>query len=301
MIYIGIDIAKNTHWASAMSSDGEILLQPFSFQNNNEGFQKFISKLSCFDKQKMLIGLESTAHYGENIISYLFNLDYKIGLINPIQTANLRKSNIRKTKNDKIDTFLITQCLILGHYTLITEKDIQLIKLKTLCRFKFDIKKSQSKAKTQLVTCLDIAFPELANFFNDNLHIKSSYALLSKYPTARIISNTRIDALTNLLYSASRGHFKMHKALALKELAKNTIGFHDDNSDLLISSYITSIKHFNEHLDSLESKISTIIKELNPSILTIPGLVKFLLHLLLLNMAKFLIFHLQLRCLLLQD
>ena len=106
MIYVGIDIAKNTHWASAMNSDGEILLEPFSFQNNNEGFQKFISKLSNFDKQKMLIGLESTAHYGENIISYLFNLDYKIGIINPIQTSNLRKSNIRKTKNDKIDTFI---------------------------------------------------------------------------------------------------------------------------------------------------------------------------------------------------
>ena len=53
MIYVGIDIAKNTHWASAMNSDGEILLEPFSFQNNNEGFQKFISKLSGFDKQKM--------------------------------------------------------------------------------------------------------------------------------------------------------------------------------------------------------------------------------------------------------
>ena len=42
MIFVGIDIAKNTHWASAMNSDGEILLEPFSFQNNNEGFQKFI-------------------------------------------------------------------------------------------------------------------------------------------------------------------------------------------------------------------------------------------------------------------
>ena len=46
MIYVGIDIAKNTHWASAMNSDGEILLEPFSFQNNNEGFQKFTAKIS---------------------------------------------------------------------------------------------------------------------------------------------------------------------------------------------------------------------------------------------------------------
>lgn len=87
MFYIGIDIAKNTHWASIMSSDGEIICEPFSFPNNNSGFQIFISKLESLDKEKILIGLESTAHYGENIISYLFKLDYKIGLINPIQTA----------------------------------------------------------------------------------------------------------------------------------------------------------------------------------------------------------------------
>lgn len=81
MFYVGIDIAKNTHWASIMSSDGEIVKEPFSFSNDNSGFQKFISNLESLDKTKILIGLESTAHYGENIISYLFNLNYKIGLI----------------------------------------------------------------------------------------------------------------------------------------------------------------------------------------------------------------------------
>ena len=50
---------------------------------------------------------------------------------------------IRKTKNDKIDTLLIAKCIMLSNYTLVTEKDIEIIKLRTLCRFKFDVKKSQ--------------------------------------------------------------------------------------------------------------------------------------------------------------
>ena len=45
MFYVGIDIAKNTHWASIMSSDGEIIKEPFLFFNDNNGFQKFISFL----------------------------------------------------------------------------------------------------------------------------------------------------------------------------------------------------------------------------------------------------------------
>ena len=112
--FVGIDIVKNTHWASCLSSDREIILEPFSFSNDNSGFQKFISKLEFLAKTKILLGLESTAHYGENIISYLFNLDYNIGLINPIQTANIRRSNIRKTKNDKVDTKIIIKALTLG-------------------------------------------------------------------------------------------------------------------------------------------------------------------------------------------
>ncbi len=43
--FVGIDIAKNTHWASCLSSDGEVIFEPFSFSNDNSGFQKFISKL----------------------------------------------------------------------------------------------------------------------------------------------------------------------------------------------------------------------------------------------------------------
>ena len=38
MIYVGIDIAKQNHVASAMSADGEIIFEPFGFTNDNSGF-----------------------------------------------------------------------------------------------------------------------------------------------------------------------------------------------------------------------------------------------------------------------
>ena len=38
MIYIGIDVAKFSHYASAVNSDSEVLLKPFSFNNSAEGF-----------------------------------------------------------------------------------------------------------------------------------------------------------------------------------------------------------------------------------------------------------------------
>ena len=57
-----------------------------------------------------------------------------------------------------------------------------------------------------------------------------------------------------------------------EQLIKDSIGHHDDNSDLLISTYVSTINHFNEKIDPIDKQISTIIKELNPKMLSIPGL-----------------------------
>lgn len=105
MIYVGIDIAKLNHFASAISSDGEELIKPFKFTNDNDGFQLLISKLDPLDKDSLIIGLESTAHYGDNLVRYLVAKNYKVCVLNPIKTSTMRKNNIRKTKTDKVDSF----------------------------------------------------------------------------------------------------------------------------------------------------------------------------------------------------
>ena len=38
MIFVGIDIAKLNHFASAISSDGEIIIEPFKITNDADGF-----------------------------------------------------------------------------------------------------------------------------------------------------------------------------------------------------------------------------------------------------------------------
>ena len=272
MIYVGIDIAKNVHWASAMNSDGEILLEPFSFQNNNEGFQKFISKLSNFDKQKMLIGLESTAHYGENIISYLFNLDYRIGIINPIQTSNLRKSNIRKTKNDKVDTFIIIKSLTLNNYNLVTTRDINNIKLKGLSRSRHNLIVMRSRSKIQLASFIDQLFPELNKFFKGNLHLNVSYQLLKDYSSPKDISSLHLTKLSNILHDNSHGRYNNEDAIHLRELAKNSVGIVNPTLSLQIKQAILQIELYTKQIEEVEKLSKQILDEMKSKLLTIPGM-----------------------------
>lgn len=87
-----------------------------------------------------MIGLQSTAHYGNNLIFYFHEKQFKLGIINPIQTATLRKTRIRKVKNDKVDSMLICEALSLGYYNLLSDYDIELLEIKSLCRFCKELK-----------------------------------------------------------------------------------------------------------------------------------------------------------------
>lgn len=270
--FVGIDIAKNTHWASCLSSDGEIIFEPFSFSNDNSGFQKLISKLESLDKTKILIGLESTAHYGENIISYLFSLDYHIGIINPIQTANLRRSNIRKTKNDKVDTKIIIKALTLNNYSLITSRDINNLKLKGLCRSRRNLVTLRSKSKIQLVSYVDQIFPELESFFKGNLHLNVSYQLLKDFSSPKAISSLHLTKLTNILHDNSHGRYGKDDAIRLRKLAKYSVGVDNPSLSLQIKHAILQIELYDEQIAEVETLYKEILDKMNTPILTIPGM-----------------------------
>jgi transposase len=272
MIYVGIDIAKQNHVASAMSADGEIIFEPFGFTNDNSGFQKLLDNLSSLDKEEMLIGMESTAHYAENLTCFLFSRGFNICIINPIQTAALRKTNIRKTKNDRVDTYLIIKALIMNQYRLFTQRDLQSLKLKNLCRFRQKLMKARTKVKIQLVTYVDQLFPELQYFFKSGIHIKSCYALLKEFSNPDRIANMHLTRLTNLLYKTSKGHFNKQSAIALKELARNSVGTKNDTLSLQITQSIIQIELFTEQLDEVENTINDIMDSMDSVIKTIPGI-----------------------------
>lgn len=155
MIYVGIDIAKTNHYASIVNySTGEVIESPFLVTNNKQGFNLLYSKIKDFDKDKVLIELESTAHYGNNLIFYFHEKQFKLGIINPIQTAILRKTRIRKVKNDKVDSMLICEALSLGYYNLLSDYDIELLEIKSLCRFRKELKIKLLKLRFNLLPML---------------------------------------------------------------------------------------------------------------------------------------------------
>lgn len=232
--------------------------------------------ITVFDREEILIGMESTAHYGDNLLSWLFGQGYHVCVINPIQTAALRKTTIRKTKTDKTDALLVAKSLIVNKHRIYTEKDESLSELRMLCRFYHNVMQSKARLKIQLVAYMDVLFPEFAAFFISGIHIKTSYALLKQYSSPDDIAALHLTTLTNLLKKASRGRFSKSKAVALKTLAKLSIGLKQPSMCIKISQTIEHIELLERQLADLKSHIETIMRSLDSPILSVPGIGFFL-------------------------
>lgn len=273
MIYVGIDIAKLNHFASALSSDGEILIQPFKFTNDGDGFQLLLSKLESFEKDSIIIGLESTAHYGDNLVRYLVACNYHVCVINPIQTSTMRKNNIRKTKTDKVDTYIIAKTLMMQtSHRFFSFEDLDMMDLKTLGRFRQKTVKQRTRLKIQLTSYVDQVFPELQYFFKSGLHQKSVYALLKEAPTPEAIASMHLTHLSHLLEIASHGHFKKETAKALRVLAQKSVGANDSALSIQITHSIAQIELLDSQLDQIEAEMTEIMKFTDSVIMTIPGI-----------------------------
>ncbi len=275
MIYVGIDIAKLNHFASAISSDGEILMQPFKFTNDGDGFHLLASKLETLSlvSDSIIIGLESTAHYGDNLVRYLVAGNFKVCVLNPIKTSSMRKNNIRKTKTDKVDTYIIAKTLMMqDSYRFVTFYDLDLMDLKTLGRFRQKTVKQRTRLKIQLTSYVDQVFPELQYFFKSGLHQKSVYALLKEAPAPEAIASMHMTHLAHLLEVSSHGHFTKEMAKELRVLAQKSVGASDSAISIQITHCIAQIELLDSQLKQVEAEMTDIMKFNDSVLMTIPGI-----------------------------
>ena len=132
-LFVGINISKPNHFAATISSDDKIMIEPFKFTNDTDSFQTLFSKLKFFGKNS-IIGLESTAHYGDNLARYLVTELYHVCVMNPIKTCQLRKNNIRKTKTDSDDAYVIAKAFMMqDNLRFVSFFDLDMIKYR-YCR-----------------------------------------------------------------------------------------------------------------------------------------------------------------------
>lgn len=276
MIYAGVDIAKSNHVIDAIDDSGKELTSPLSFKNDENGFERCIAWLEEIAEceQDVVIAMEATGSYWMALFSYLTTHNYTTVVVNPVHVKAVRKfKNQLGVKTDRIDSFLIAETLRLGEYdpTRLATNEVQ--SLKTLTRYRQSIQEQIAQTKTKIVCLMDTYFPEYEKLFSD-MFCASSLALLAKTPLPNKIARMKTPSLTKLLSETSRGRFGTEKAEQIKAVAKASIGIHiaEEAAAFEIEEYVRLLAYLEEQISRAEKKITHFLNEVEPLILTIPGI-----------------------------
>ena len=275
MIYVGIDVAKDKHDCFITNSDGEVLFQVFTIQNNRDGFDDLFAKIHSIspDVSNIKVGLEATGHYSYNLLGYLIDKGLPTFVINPLHTNLYRKSlSLRKTKTDKVDARTIAM-MLMSDVNLKSYSDTSYHneELKSLTRYRFDKVQERAQLKQSVSRLVTILFPELEKLV-PTLHIASVYALLSELPSAGKIASCHLTHLTKLLKNASKGRYSREKAIEIREAARTSIGSTMPAKSLELKHTLRLIRELDSEIAEIESEIKRIMDEINSPILTIPGI-----------------------------
>lgn len=224
---IGVDVAANFSVATALKPNGDTFKKNFRFNHTLDGFESFLQLLHEIEEEfnsMPQVFCESTGIYHLTLLHYLSDRQIDIHVINPLITNSNKNFNIRKVKNDKLDSFSIARLCKFNDVktSFFTSKDMMHLKL--LIRDYYKIVDLRANAKKTFTNALYIYYPGMQSAFCD-ITGKTPLAFIAKYPTPDALLDASTDeVLTLLLSSSHRGlkwaNAKLEKLLSIAISAK---------------------------------------------------------------------------------
>lgn len=270
MNYLGIDVSKSLYRCSILNSDGEILTKNFSIESTPSGLNSLLNKFKELDLRpdNLLIGLEATGNFWENLYSFLEDKGFKIILLNPYQTNKYRELLAKKAKTDNIDALVIAGLLRSGEYLKSYVPDDSVQSLRDLVRLRFNLLKNLKDYKRQVSSLLHVIFPEYTTVVANPFCVVSC-AMLKNYPTAKDFAKAHPKDLINIARSVQGNTFDHEIARKLISTAKISIysGKAQKARGLNISILISQIEQIQASIAKLEASINDILK---PKDLSVP-------------------------------
>ena len=277
MIYIGIDIVKRGHVASAVGEDGKAVVESFRFNNTAGGFSKFLAKLkkAGADAERSLIGMEATGNYWIALFDFLGAHGYDAAVINPIQTDAFRDVwTVRKVKTDAIDAAMIADLVRYKRYSPSALGDEATEELRSLARYRMSLVDRSTALKNRATAVLDRVFPELAGLFGD-AYCPTHRELLQHCATPDQVLATDVRTLARILREASRGKCGREKAEELKKAAKESVGvsFGSRALALEVRLLMEELDFVKDQIKEVEAELAVLLDRTSGKwLLTIPGI-----------------------------
>ena len=166
ILCVSLDISKYFHVVMIHNGLGEIVTPTFEIDIFQSGFDQLCQAIdqakSRTNAQLVLIGMEPTSHYFENLARRLLQRTQPVTLINSFAVKQNREQQLmRREKTDEIDVAAIGDLLRRGEGTPFRPPTGIYLQLQQLDRVRLGKVKIQAMLKNQILGHLDRIFPGL--------------------------------------------------------------------------------------------------------------------------------------------
>jgi len=274
-LVVGIDIAQQFHVARAVNYRGIVVGHPLTFENNDEGFTKFLSWIKELKRINRLdtaiVGMEPTGHYWLNLSKWLVEQNVEVVTVNPhLVKRNKENRDNTQSKSDKKDALVIADVVKNGYYTLIHHSPESIEKLRVLMSNRDMIVKRLVSSINQINRWVDIVFPELRQVFKD-VTAKGAIATLRLFPTPVELRSLQPQDIIMGWKSVMKRHAGVPKAHSLIDLANKSVG-----TKKALDAYKLHLKQLLEEYDLATVQLEAVEQEVTNILMKIPYAEKIL-------------------------
>ena len=254
--FLGIDISKDSFDVTLLEANKQLFHNKFNM--DIKGFNDLLQSLSLYPKDKLLIAMESTGIYHLPLLSFLLDNSFNCVVVNPILIKNfISSTTLRKTKNDKLDSYLIALFASKAYQYLHLAKHSDIENIKPIIRERETISKQIAKLKTEIKTILSTLFPELLH--HTNVFTSSILNLLLQAPSVHIIRNLKEKTVNKIL--KTNGNRVKISAKEIISLANNSIAISDKYLQKILTSKIRRLFYLQEELSFLDEELTNSLED----------------------------------------
>ena len=267
-VAIGVDVAKETFEARALSSDGR-LGKRLRFRCDQAGFESLKAyceaSTASLDGADFVVAMEPTGHYGEPLARWLMDRAVVVRSVSPLLTARSKELYDGTTrKTDEKDAKVIADLCRRGLSKPWRRLMGPFADLRVFSRQREQLVKRRSQVQNRVQGQLDVLFPELRGLFPKLFSVTALW-LLSLAPTPAKVLELGAGPLAGGLKAASRGQLGVARAEALMEAAERSVGIPDG-----VAAREFVLRQFLAELASVQAQVSAVEAAMEAALLQVP-------------------------------
>jgi transposase len=271
MIYVGVDLGKREHAVCFVDAAGREVARRLRVPHTGAGVRRLQEELARLPGPHQVVMEASGAHW-LGLDRRLRAAGLAVQVVNPLQTAGLRKVGIRKAKTDATDARVVAELARSGRARPSYVPDDAVLELRELVRFRWHLADRVGDAKRRVLGVLDKVFPEFAAQFSDPFGA-TGRELLGRCAGAAEFAALELGDLAAAVRRASRHQLGRAKAEAVQAAAQDSLGVGclERAARLEVRALLAQLRLLERQCAQVDARLQRRLARAAPHLLTVPG------------------------------